>query len=234
MKISSNEQLIHRNKKISQGVLYFSLAFLLIGLFWSLTNPDISQYQFSYAILIPAYILVQVSIFLSFKWGRSPRPDEIVSQSLKGLPDQFILYNYKAGVPHLLVGPAGLWIIKPYYHSGEITYDQVKKKYKQKGGPFILSKLFAQESLPDISRDSAYLIRQFDRFISKNNLHIGETPNIVNIFYSEKANLHVQNAPEPTMPSGRLKEFIRGKAKQKPLSNEEISNIVRQLPDINS
>jgi hypothetical protein len=230
MKISNNIKLINRNKKLSQAVLYISLALLVLGLVWSLTSPDVTQTQFSYLVLIPAYILVQVSIYMANRWGRSPRPDEIIAQSLKGLPEQYMLYNYNAGVPHFLVGPAGLWIIKPYYHSGEITYDDKKGKFNQKGGAFIISKLFAQESLPDIQHDTRLLKRQFGAFVEKNSLIMPVEPQVVNIFYSEKADINARNAPEPTMRSEKFKDFIRGQAKQNPLTNEAIKQIVSQLP----
>jgi hypothetical protein len=230
MKISNNTKLINRNKKISQAVLYASLALLVLGLVWSLTSPSVSQTQFSYLVLIPAYILVQVSIYMANRWGRSPRPDEIIAQSLKGLPDQYTLYNYNAGIPHLLAGPAGLWIIKPYHYSGEISYDVNKGKFIQKGGPFIISKLFAQESLSDILHDTRLVKRQFNAFIEKNNLNFRTEPQVANIFYSEKADILARNAPEPTMRSEKFKDFIRGQAKQNPLSNEAIREITSQLP----
>jgi hypothetical protein len=230
MNISNNTKLINRNKKISQAVLYMSMALLVLGLVWSLTSPSVTQTQFSYLILIPAYILVQVSIFMANRWGRSPRPDEIIAQSLKGLPDQYTLYNYNAGVPHLLVGPAGLWIVKPYYHSGEISYDADKGKFLQNGGPFIISKLFAQESLPDILHDSRIVKRQFSAFVEKNSLNFSIEPKIANIFYSEKADIIARNAPEPTMNSEKFKDFIRNQAKQNPTSNDAIKEITSQLP----
>lgn len=230
MNISNNTTLINRNKKISQAVLYFSLALLVLGLVWSLTSPTVTQTQFSYLVLIPAYILVQVSIYMANRWGRSPRPDEIIAQSLKGLPDLYTLYNYNAGIPHLLVGPGGLWIIKPYHHSGEITYDADRGKFTQKGGPFIISKLFAQESLPNILHDSKLVKRQFGAFIEKNHLKFSVEPKVANIFYSEKAKLIARNAPEPTMSSVKFKDFIRSQAKQNPMSNEVIKEVTTQLP----
>lgn len=230
MKISNNHRLIQRNKKISQIVLYFSLALLILGLLWSLTSPDVTQTTFAYAILIPAYILVQVSIYMANKWGRSPRPDEIIAQSLKGLTDQFTLYNYNTGVPHLLVGPAGLWIIKPYHQSGEITFNTEKNKYEQRGGANFISKLFAQEGLTNIEHDSGIFTRQFESFKKNNQISITHQPSFVNIFYSAKAEVIARNAPEVTLHATKLKEFIRSQAKQKYLSDDEIRTIREQLP----
>ena len=233
MKLSNNIRLIQRNKKISQIVLYSSLALLLIGLIWSIKGVDITQYTIAYLILIPAYILVQISIYMANKWGRSPRPDEVIELSLKGLNDQYTLYNYNAGVPHLLVGPAGIWIIKPYHQFGTITYNTDKNRYEQKGGANFIAKFFGQESLSNIEKESKISLHNFENYKNSNHLTIDIEPKIVNIFISEKADVNAKNAPEITIPSTKLKEIIRSHAKLYLLRDEKINQIRRQLPDPN-
>lgn len=233
MKISNNYPLIQKNKKISQIVLYASLALLVVGLVWSFTGADITQYTMAYLILIPAYLLVQISIYLANKWGRSPRPDEIIEQSLKGLNDQYTLYNYNTGVSHLLVGPAGIWIIKPYYQFGKISYNSDKNRYEQKGGANFISKLFGQEGITDILRESKSALRDFDEFNKKMKINIDVKPNIVNIFYSDKAEILAKNAPEITIHSNKLKDMVRSQAKTSSLKDEKINQIRQQLPDPN-
>ncbi len=233
MKISNNYATIKKYKKISQIVLYSSLILLVIGLIWSFTGADITQYTLAYAILIPAYLLVQISIYLANKWGRSPRPDEIIGQSLKGLNDQYTLYNYTTGVPHLLVGPAGIWIIKPYYQFGTISFNSDKNHYELKGGATFIAKLFGQEGLTDILRESKNALRDFDVFNKKKNINIDIKPKIVNIFYSEKADVNAKNAPEPTIHADKLKDMLRSQAKASPLNDAKINQIRQQLPDPN-
>jgi hypothetical protein len=233
MKISNNYPLIQRNKKISQIVLYASLALLVVGLIWSFTGADISQYTMAYLILIPAYLLVQISIYLANRWGRSPRPDEIIGQSLKGLNDQYTLYNYNTGVPHLLVGPAGVWIIKPYHQFGTISFNSGKNRYEQRGGANFIAKLFGQEGLTDIERESKMALRDFDSYNKKMNIEMDVKPKIVNIFYSEKAEMLTKNAPEATIHSDKLKDMLRSQAKISPLRDEKINQIRQQLPDPN-
>lgn len=233
MKISNNYPLIKKYKKISQIVLYASLVLLVIGLVWSFTGADITQYTMAYAILIPAYLLVQISIYLANKWGRSPRPDEIIEQSLKGLNDQYTLYNYNAGVPHLLVGPAGILIIKPYHQFGTISFNSDKNRYEQQGGANFIAKLFGQEGLTDILRESKIALRDFDAFNKKKNNSIDVKPRIVNIFYSDKADILAKNAPEATIHSDKLKDMVRSQAKISQLRDEKINQIRQQLPDPN-
>jgi hypothetical protein len=233
MKLSNNYPLIERNKKISQIVLYSSLILLVIGLIWSFTGAERTQYTIAYLVLIPAYILVQISIYLANRWGRSPRPDEIIELALKGLNDQYTLYNYNTGVQHLLVGPAGVWIIKPYHQYGTITYDSNKNRYVQKGGANFIAKLFGQESLTNIERESKIELNDFAAYLKKNNINLSLKPKIANIFFSEKAEINSKNSPEATIHSNKLKEMIRGQAKSNPIKEDTINKIREQLPSPN-
>ena len=232
MKLSINHKLIKRNQTISQVILYTSLGLLVLGLLWSIKNPASDDVTITYLVLIPAYVLVQISIFMANKWGRSPRPDEIVSSSLKGLNNQYTLYNYTTKVPSLLVGPAGVWIIKPYHHSGDISYDSTKNKYKQKGGAGFLAKTFAQEGLPNITIEGEKAIKKFDQYVKANGLSIEEKPQVVNIFFSDEVDLHAKNAPDKLLLANKLKDFIRQTAKKVNLSDEQVEQITSQLPKV--
>jgi hypothetical protein len=232
MKLSIDHKLIKRNQTISQVILYTSLGLLVLGLLWSIKSPTSNDVTITYLVLIPAYVLVQISIFMANKWGRSPRPDEIVASSLKGLNNQYTLYNYTTKVPHLLVGPAGIWIIKTYHHTGDISYDSDKNKYKQKGGPGFLAKTFAQEGLPNISIEDEKALQKFDKYMQANGLTTEEKPQVVNIFFSDEVDLHVKDAPEKIMLAGKLKDFIRQTAKKVNLSEEKIEQITKQLPEV--
>ena len=231
MKIISNEKLIRRNKKLSQYTLYGALAVLVLGFILTFNNPDLSDIGWAYLILIPGYILVQVSINLGNKWGRSPRPDEIISQSLKGLDDKYSLYHYTTGVPHLLIGPAGIWIIKPYHQSGQISYDSQKKKYRQKGGANIFTKLFSQEGIGDIEHDSKLLKKDLQKYFSKLSVQNYSEPRMANIFFSEKVDIKANDAPELTLHANKLKNFIRKYAKSDPAEKEMINLIQKKLPN---
>ena len=230
MKIFNNEKLIKKKKTISQVILYFSMALLTLGFLWSLKDNNKSNMTYAYLILIPAYLLVQVSIYMANKWGRSPRPDEIIATSLKGLNNQYALYNYMTDVPHLLVGPAGVFLIMPYYQSGVISYNPDKQRYEQKEGPGFFSRTFAQEGLPKIEKEDSDLINAFQAYTQKNQLNMETEPQVVNLFYSEKVELRTDNAPEVNLTPNKFKDFLRQSAKKGSLSDVEIKKITDQLP----
>ena len=230
MKLSINYKLIERNKKIAQITLFASLALLTIGFIWTLRNSEPAKSLIGYLILIPAYLLVQISIFMANRWGKSPRPDEIVVQALKGLDNRYTLYNFTTGVPHLLIGPIGIWIINPYHHKGKISYNLEKNRYLQKGGPNFIAKYFAQDGLPNITREVFSLKKDLTKYFDKNSIQIDEEPIIVNLFYSDDIILLTNNAPEINLKSDKIKVFIRKHVKKANIPPEKIEKLRSQLP----
>src|SRR5512137_2563567 len=113
MKVVKNERLIKRNARIGQYTSFAALAVLGVGMYISLKRTDL----FFYALLalIVGFAMTQIGMFFSNRWGRSPRPDEQLDAALKGLPGDTAIYHYVAAVPHLLVGPMGLWVLLRYH-----------------------------------------------------------------------------------------------------------------------
>jgi hypothetical protein len=230
MKIVTNQKVIKRNSRIGQIATLVSLAILASGLFMSF-NPGLIQYSFF--ALLAGFIISQVGIHYGTKFGRSPRPDERLSQALKGLGDQYTLYHFSGPVPHLLVGPAGVMPLLPYNQRGTITYDENRKRWRQKGGNLYL-KIFAQEGLgrPDLDVDAN--MHDLQNHL-KRNLGDVELPPVkpVLVFTHDKADVQAANAAAPTVAAEKLKDFIRRLAKEEPAPTEQFRLVQKTLPTEN-
>src|SRR6185436_3213508 len=110
MKIIKNEKLIKRNSTIGGWTSMAALVVLGLGMYMSFTRPD--WFVYSLLALLLGFTLTQIGMYLGNKFGRSPRPDEKLDAGLKGLQNEFVMYHYTTPVSHLLVGPAGVWVIK--------------------------------------------------------------------------------------------------------------------------
>ena len=154
MKVVIDEKVIKRNAKIGQIITVVSLAILGAGMFITFQRPELLGV--SIGALLLGFLLSQVGIYFTNKWGRSPRPDEQITLALKGLDKRYALYHYQTPVSHLLVGPAGVWVLIPKHQRGTITYR--KNRWKQSGGGIIQNylKIFAQEGIgrPDLEIES--------------------------------------------------------------------------------
>lgn len=229
MKVVTNQKLIERNKKIGQYTSIVSLVVLLGGLFFSFQDAPYAI-AVAFSALLAGFILSQVGIYFGTRWGRSPRPDEVLTASLKGLEEKYTLYHYLTGVSHLLVGPAGIWVLIPYLVNGTITYDEKKERWKHKGGSFY-RKIFAQEGLGRPDMDIENEKSEAMKYVQKMTEGFSELPiHAVLVFISDKIVVDAANAPTPTLTVGKLKDFFRKKAKEQPASIEIIKNLQTILP----
>ena len=230
MKIIRNDKLIKRNSKISQYVLYIALATLAAGIYFAFTKNSADEIGWAYLFLVPSFLLVQLSSSMGNRWSRSPRPDEVVVQSLKGLDNQYSLYIYSTAVPHLLVGPAGIWIIKTYFQSGKIFLDKKKNVLKQKGGGNFLSRIFLSESIGNVERESQDLINKLEKNFQQNDISDHPEVKVANVFIDPNVELDVRKYNGTVIASAKLKDFIRRTAKQTNLTTDKVKAVVSKLP----
>ncbi len=227
MEIATNDRLINRNARIGQITSIAGLLVLGGGLFISFTRPE--MFSISLVALLIGFGLSQIGIYFGNRWGRRPRPDEVLNDALKGLDGRYSLYHYTTPTSHLLIGPAGIWVLLPRQQGGKITYDETKKRWRQKGGNWYL-KIFAQESLgrPDLEIGSE--IQAITSFL-ETHLDEEKVPdvNATLVMTNEKCEIDAENAPTPTMEARKLKDFIRKTAKGKPISLDLVKEIQQSI-----
>jgi len=228
MKVITNEKLIKKYSNLGKYLNIGAIAILIGGMAISWLRIDL--FYLAMIALLAGFILSQVSIFFINRWGRRPRPDERITASLKGLTNDYTLYHYNTPVSHLLVGPAGVWTILPYFQRGPITYE--KNRWKQRGGGLGLAylKVFAQEGLGRPDLDSKSDIDKLTEFFTQAmGTEIPEVKSVL-VFTDKRADLQVEGAPIPTMAAEDLKEFIRKQAKEKPLPGNILNSTKSILP----
>jgi hypothetical protein len=229
MKVVIDERIVKRNAKIGQVITIVSLAILGAGMFITFQKPE--WLGISIGALLVGFILSQVGIYFTNKWGRSPRPDEQISLALKGLDKRYALYHYQTPASHVLVGPAGIWTLIPKHQRGIITYQ--KNRWKQSGGGLIQGylKIFAQEGIgrPDLEIESD--VEGLNRYFKKILPEETEIPDIraALIFSNPEVNIQADDAPAPTLTAKKLKDFIRKTAKEKPISAETMKLIQNKI-----
>jgi hypothetical protein len=235
MKIIKNEKLIKRNAKIGQ---YVSLAGLLlvlgtiVFLVQFMRAPESATQTNTFllwGILFLGIALSQVSMYFGTRWGR--RPDEAIDKALKGLPGDYTLYHYTSPVPHLIVGPAGIWLILPYHMRGNVTYR--KNRWRIGGGGFAQSylRLFGQESVgrPDLEVGSQ--AASLEKLLRKKFDEGEEIPPIYAalVFLDEKVEINAEGSPLPAVQAKKLREVLRKAAKEQPFPQAELERVKAAL-----
>ncbi len=233
MKIVKNEKLIKRNAKIGQYTSFAALAVLGVGMYISFKRQDLFVY--SIAALILGFTMTQIGMFFSNRWGRSPRPDEQLDAALKGLPGDTTIYHYATPVAHLLVGPAGLWILETYHQRGNVVYS--RNRWRLSGGGFMQAymSIFGQEGLGRPELDVANETNSLKKYLAK-QMDEAEIPEIqaALVFTNEQAEIDGGDAPIPALKAKQLKDFMRQRAKQRPLGPLQLQKIASTLPGAES
>ncbi|MEI7989944.1 MAG: hypothetical protein WCI88_12975 [Chloroflexota bacterium] len=218
MKIITNDKLVQRNALIGRYAGMAGLVVLAVGMYISFTQQE-TGVMYAWICLIIGFALAQFGIYFGNRWGRKPRPYEAITRELKGLDGNYALYHFKTPAAHLLVGPAGVWALFPFYQRGTIVYE--KGRWKQKGGGFMLSylKIFAQEGLGRVDLDVEAGLDSLKKYLSK-KLPEDAVPEVqvAILFTNEQAVIEADDAPYPTIPVGKLKDLIKKSAKTNPLS----------------
>ena len=229
MKVVSNNKLIRRNKKIGQITTIGALVILGIGLYFSFTQAEMVGITFGALLL--GFVLTQVGSYYSSRWAKSPRPDELLNKSLKGLEEKSTLYHYVTGVAHMLVGPAGVLSLVPISVPGKISFDERRNRFKQVGGNAFM-KLFGQDNIGRPELDARYSVEDIEKYLKKNFSEL-ETPDpeAIIVFTNPKAELEdLSAAPFSAVPLDKLKDYLRKKGKEHPAALDTIQIIQKALP----
>ncbi len=228
MKIIKNEKLIKRNGTISNYTNLAALAALGTGMYISFKKQELFVYAL--VALLVGFTLMQISAYMGGKFGPSPRPDEKLDAGLKGLQNEFVIYHYTTPVSHLLIGPAGVWVLLPYQVGGRVNFQ--KNRWRNSGGGFLQSymRFFGVGSMgrPDIEAESE--IQSLKKYLSK-KMDESQLPEIdaLMVFTNDNVELDAENAPLPAMKLKQIKDFIRQKVKEKKISPTQLEEIKAAL-----
>lgn len=228
MKIIKNENLIKRNATIGNWTSLAALVILGLGMYISFRRTDLFIY--SLLALLVGFTLTQLGMYMGNRFGRSPRPDEKLDAGLKGLQNDFVMYHYTTPASHLLVGPAGVWIVMPYHQRGQVMFK--KNRWRMSGGGFLQNymRIFGQEGLgrPDIEINSE--VKSLKKHLAK-KMDESEIPeiNALMVFTNDNVEIEGEDSPVPALKLKQLKEFIRQKAKEKKLPAETLDKLKTAL-----
>lgn len=210
MKIIRDEAKMASLKKRSQVTTMVGFLVLLLGfviVFVLPENPNALLYQLL-ALLI-GYGLSQYGAYLSHRYGRSPRPDEVLDDAVRSVARNGRMYHYLLPAPHVLLTKAGPIVFVLKYQGGKISAEG--NNWRQKGIGF--RRFFGQEGLGNPSKEAESSIAAIANFIREHAPNIEEVPIAAVIVFTSKnmADLDVSDADFPAMHASKVKGFLRKK-----------------------
>lgn len=237
MKIFRDDKKISRNSRIGQITTLGGLIVLGIGMYITFTYPDNAEMVApAWACLLIGFLLSQVGIYFSNRFGRRPRPDEILDAALKGMDDRWTIFHYyKNLADHILIGPGGIWILKPYHQMGKLVRNPKNKRWQIKGGGIFQAylRIFAQENIgrPDLEIQSD--MDDLKKLINSKNPDL-EVPVIraVLAMTNAKAEIDVEEPSEdniyPVLAT-KLKELVRKLSKENTIPQTKLTEYIHAM-----
>ncbi len=223
MQIIRDEALARRRKKIGNiasvagiGVIALSLVVTWVGPGWGLSVQLLTYVQL--VSLLVGFIISSIGMYFVNRWGRSPRPDEILDKSLKGLSRDYRLYHYALPAPHVLLTPNGPMVLVARFEPGVYTVDD--DRWRQRFSLMRVIGFMGREGLGNPSKDADYMVERVRRYLDKNAPELQEVPvSAAVVFTAEKVVLNVGETSVPTLRATKLKGYLRSQA-SKPLPQE--------------
>jgi hypothetical protein len=200
------------------------MAALVAGLVMAFTNLESFSNLVFYQLLalMAGWLLSQIGIYLTHRYLRRPRPDEVLDEAVKKVARNGRFYHYLLPAPHVLLTPEGIIVFNAKYQGGNISVDG--DKWKQTG--IGMRRFFGQEGLGNPTREVENMVKAMANFIHKNAPDVEEIPIGALIVFTTKGiqNLDIKDSRIPAMHATKIKGYLRQK-KRKPLPQADYEAI---------
>jgi hypothetical protein len=157
--------------------------------------------------LIAGFLLAQFGNYNLRRYGRSPRPDQIVAESLKGFDDRYHLYSWTLPAPHVLLTPHGLYAFVTRDQNGQITNNGSQWKTAFSIGRALL--MFSQEGLGNPSRDAQEAATKVTEWVRSKLPESTVTAQPAIIFTDPRAQLALTDPAVPVLDTKGVKKWLR-------------------------
>lgn len=229
MRKVTNYELINKRARISTWASAIGFALLIGSLF---IGYDGIKMYLSLLATIASFIIVMMGSQLAKSFTGRPRPDEWISKGLKGISNEYTLYNHITPVNHLLIGSSGVWVINAKRSRGTFFYEPHKNRYRHVGGGVLVQylKLFGLEGIgnpeKDAVRDTKKITELFTKHLGKPFTH---PVNNVTVIVDELSTVDCPEAPVPTIHIKALREYMAFE-----LKNSETKIPTAELAEMNA
>ena len=208
MQVTANMKLIKQRGRLGSYASLAGLVVLVVGMIASF-KPEIMWV--SLVAIVLGFILAQYGGYSLRRWGRSPRPDQILENAMKGFDDRYHYYAWSLKVPYVLLGPQGLYVFTTRDQTGEVTVKGAQWRSKFGLGKAIM--LFAQEGLGNPSAEAVDAATQLTEWIRSKAPDLTVAAQPVVVFIDERAKLQVTEPTVPVLEAKNLKKWLRGAGK---------------------
>ena len=162
------------------------------------------------------------------RWGRPPRPDQIIEKELKGLDDKYHFYAWSLPVPYVLLSPQGVYAFATRDQGGKVSVEGSRWSSKFNAARIFFA--FAQEGLGNPGAEAAEMAGRLEKWIKTKAPEMEAPVQPAVLFLADNVQLTINEPAVPVMQVEGLKKWLRGTGKGASLKNAEY-RVLEQLFD---
>jgi hypothetical protein len=216
MRISTNNKLIRRRAKYGTYAALGGVVVLAGGMvasFW----PQVIW--ISLIAIIIGFILAQLGNYNLLRFGRTPRPDQVIENALKGFDDRYHYYAWALPAPYVLLTPHGIYSFVTRHHTGQISVNGARWHTKLTLGRVLA--FFGQEGLGNPTAEAFETANRLTHWIKSRLPDVAAAVQPAVVFIDERAQLQVTEPTVPVLEAKGVKKWLRGAGKGENLKNAD-------------
>lgn len=229
MQLYNNERLIKRNNFLGRLMTFGGLGASFAAVLIVFLQPSLLSLAFG--LMLAGGLFSQLGTGMMNRFSRSPRIDEILDDSLKGLGDDYAIFHYYLGTSHALFTPAGVFALIPRDEQGDVRYESNQWIHTLRKRRFGRS----QKPIKDLERNASRETKAMEQALTKRFPDVSAIPvNPLLVFIASGTTIDADGSPIPATHRKKLKSYIRRLERQKSFSAEEIHQLVEAfkiIPD---
>jgi hypothetical protein len=225
MQTYSNVNSILRQGKAGRIVMYVGLAISAGAVVLVFRDP--TMFFPALIAVIVGTVLSQVGGIFYGRFGRSPRLDEVLLSGLKGLSEEYTIFQHYLRVENTLITPAGIFALSPQLEEGKIEY--VDGAWRQTAERRFPIRRMATKKLKSVEADAEALSRKLKRQMQLEfpDRALDIQPMIV--FLHHNADISAGESPVPATHLKKMKSALRQLSKGRTLSPAEIQQLAAKV-----
>jgi hypothetical protein len=234
MRIIRNERRIRTLSFIGRHATLAGLLALLAGLIISFVRPE--WIAVLLACVTVGIILSVVGGYFADRYASPLAHHEALARTLKGLDDRHVLVQYVLPASHVLVERGGCTVFVVKAQGGQVTYQDGRWKHRQRGKFF--RQFAGQEGLGAPDLEAGDQVRKLERWLARHLPDVEVPVQAAIVFVNPDVVLEADDAPVPAFYGKKVKAWLRGPGKLKPLPDgvrrqltEAISDMQQQEED---
>ena len=222
-----NDRLVSRNRRLSRGMMFGGLGLSILAVIITFTQPALIVVAF--ALILSGGIISQIGTAIHNRFGRSPRVDEVIDFSLKGLDDRHAVFHYLMGTNHALFTPNGVFAVIPMLEKGSIEYRGVGWKHQPEKGRFSFGKP-RERTLRNIEKEAQRESQRLERYIRKNIPRYKDIEvEPLALFLANDTYIKAEGAPFLAVHRKKIKDALRKTTGRKPFAQDDIQVLAEYL-----